>query len=185
MRKFLISGGALALLTTAGCNAPSDAPAQNADASGAATSAAATGAQSADGFDWILRINSEEAVHTASISYEDDTTTDVPPLYFGCKAGENRIHAGSGSGPGTLSSMTLTSGDQSVTLNGSSQTNEHLHTTAFTAEPMPGDSPVMQALARDGAIKMTTNGTARDIAASPPARALITRFLNFCKGSGA
>ena len=46
-------------------------------------------------------------------------------------------------------------------------------------------APVMQALARDGAIKMTTNGTARDIAASPPARALITRFLNFCKGSGA
>ena len=198
MRKFLISGCALALLTATACNSASNTPAQNGAEPGTATSVPAAGATSAatpaatttaaapqptQGYDWDMRTDDDANRRWAILAYEMPNTDDQP-LHFTCEGG-NSIIAGIDSGQTDLTRITLASGDQTVTLNGTTEVHEEADMASFRARPMTGDSPFLAAFAQNGWLRLTVNGTTQDMAATPAARAAISRFLTYCNaGAG-
>lgn len=146
-------------------------------ATGAAASAAGAPAVS-DGYDWAMRVNDEGPVHDAILAYEVDGTDDQP-LNFTCEEGGDRVFAGISGGAPDLTAIELESGDQRVRLTGTTDADE---LPTFTAQEMPATSPLFRAFAANGWLRMTADGDATDMAATPAGRQAIARFAAFCAG---
>ncbi len=157
-KRFLVSvGGALAMV-----------------AGGAAVAAPAVN----DGYDWAMRVNDEGPVYDAILAYEV-ADTDDQPLNFHCEEGGNRVFAGISGGAPDLTAIELESGDQRVRLTGTTEAEE---LPTFSAQEMPVTSPLFKAFAANGWLRMTANGHAIDMAATPAGKKAIARFAEFCAG---
>ena len=188
MRNHLIYGCTIALLSATACNSATNAPADDAASSTATSNATAPTApsgaaqasapQPTEGYDWAMRTDEDANRRWAILAYEVPNTDDQP-LHFTCEGG-NSIIAGVNGGERDLTQITLASGDQTVTLPGVSEVDDEVDMASFTAQPMTGDSAFLAAFARNGWLRLTVNGQTRDMAATPAARATISRFLSYC-----
>ena len=162
MKRVLVSiGGALAMAAVLG---------------GAANAAGAPAVN--DGYDWTMRVNDEERVQSAILAYEV-VDTDDQPLNFTCEEGGDRVFAGISGGAPDLTAIELASGDQRVRLTGTTDADE---LPTFTAQEMPATSPVFRAFAANAWLRMTADGPATDMAATPGGKQAIARFAAFCAG---
>ncbi len=162
MKRTLVSiGGAFAMAAVLGGTAnAAGAPAVN------------------DGYDWTMRVNDEERTQSAILAYEV-ADTDDQPLNFTCEEGGDRVFAGISGGDPDLTAIELASGDQRVRLTGTTDADE---LPTFTAQEMPATSPLFRAFAANGWLRMTADGTATDMAATPGGKQAIARFAAFCAG---
>ncbi|WP_411339022.1 hypothetical protein V6U71_13975 [Sphingopyxis sp. J-6] len=158
MKRFLVSvGGALAIV------------------SGAAASAPAVN----DGYDWTMRVNDEDRADSAILAYEV-ADTDDQPLNFTCEEGGNRIFAGISGGSPDLAAIDLVSGDQALRLAGTTEAEEMPYFSS--TDEIAGDAPFIRAFAANGWLRMTADGAATDMAATPAGKQAIARFVAFCAG---
>ena len=143
----------------------------------AGTASAAGAPAVTDGYDWVMRVN-EDRVSNAILAYEVDGTDDQP-LNFTCEQGSDRVFAGISGGAPDLVAIDLESGDQRVRLTGTTDADE---LPTFTAQEIPATSPLFQAFATNGWLRMTADGAALDMAATASGKQAVLRFARFCAG---
>jgi len=131
-----------------------------------------------DGYDWAIRIDEESRVASAILAYEVDGTDDQP-LNFTCEQGGNRIFAGITGGDPRLSAIVLTSGPQTLRLRGKTDAPEG-EMPDFTSAELPGDSPLIQAFAANGWLRMTAMGKTTGMTGTAKGKQAIKRFVAFC-----
>lgn len=132
-----------------------------------------------EGYDWALRIDDEERNRPAILAYEM-ANTDDQPISFSCEEGGSRIFAGIVGGPVTLREITLTSGDQTLRLTGTSEATELDDMPYFSSQEIPGDAPLLAAFAANGWLRLSGTGATRDMVATPVGARAITGFIEHC-----
>ncbi len=132
-----------------------------------------------DGYDWALRIDDSERNRPAILAYEM-ANTDDQPISFSCEEGGARIFAGIIGGPVTLREITLTSGDQTLKLGGTSEATELDDMPYFSSQEIPGNSPLLASFAANGWLRLSGTGDTRDMAATPVGARAITGFIEHC-----
>lgn len=191
MHRVMVAAGAIVALTATACNSTATpqqdvATAPETDKSAPATSAPARAAAPVptEGYDWAMRVDADNRAEPAILAYEMDNTDDQP-LSLSCERGGNRVFAGIAGGAADLRQITLTSGDQTLRLNGTSRATEIDDMPEFTSEEIDGHSPFLRAFAQNGWARLTVNGRTTDMAsASTTGARAITQFVAHCTATG-
>lgn len=152
-----------------------------ANAAPAARSAAAPATE--EGLDWALRIDEEVRTRPAILAFEMDGTDDQR-LNFTCEEGGARVFAGITGGAASLNAITLVSGDQTLRLSGTTESDDE-DMPNFTSQEIAGNSPFLAAFAQNGWLSMTADGAKSGMtAASSGGKKAIKDFVAHCTKKG-
>lgn len=169
MKPVLLSVSAMLLL--GGCTTPHAPPAQGAVPTRDPSTA-----------DWMMVEQNENGQHQAFLTFVPRSAMEnwrffmEARLALICPANAQQVEIGFVGVPG-VTAITLESGGERLELRNAEAEAQG----QFGSERIAVDTPLLQAFARSGAVRMTVNGRTTDLVASARHKGEIARFFHYCK----
>lgn len=133
-----------------------------------------------DRLQWQLYIN-EGRVSDANLIYAVPDT-DYQLISLTCEQGGARIFAALEVTDARMRELRLKSGAQALVVGGKATHDEDVDITHFASQEMDANSPLFDAFAVSGSLTHSVQGHETVMKGDAKARALIARFIRFCRG---